>query len=126
MLSRVIVAVVLAAVGFCFGTLGTITHSSTAGTIALPWGIVVALAAVACLLAGIRLLSSGPVWMSRVYTASAGAGVLVAIGLYAQESFGGSVLITDSTIGWTWMAGAAVIAVLAVMLPTRVRAGDAS
>ena len=126
MLSRVIVAVVLAAVGFCFGTLGTITHSSTVGTIALPWGIVVALAAVACLLAGIRLLSSGPVWMSRVYTASAGAGVLVAIGLYAQESFGGSVLITDSTIGWTWMAGAAVIAVLAVMLPTRVRAGDAS
>ena len=118
MLTRVIVAVVLAAVGFCFGTLGTLTHSSTIGTVALPWGIVVALASVACLLAGIRLLSVGPGWLSRLYTGCAGIGVLVAVGLFAQQSFGGSVLITASTIGWLWMGGAAVVAVLAVVLPS--------
>ncbi|GAB3613882.1 hypothetical protein [Humibacter ginsengisoli] len=112
MLLRALTAVILGIVGLVFGMLGTVVHSSTLGSWQVPWGIVVALLALACLLAGIRLLSDG-----RLYTACAALGALVAIALLSQRSFGGSVLITNSVPGWIWMAGAVVIALLAVAWP---------
>ncbi|GAB3390283.1 hypothetical protein GCM10027568_13910 [Humibacter soli] len=114
MLVRVLVAVLLLVAGIVFGTLGTLVHSATIGTTAVPWGVVVALLALACLLAGIRLMSDG-----RLYAACAGLGALVAIGILSQKSFGGSVLVTDSTVGWVWLGGAVVIALLVVGWPLR-------
>ena len=112
MLVRLLTAVLLGLVGIVFGALGTLVHTATVGTLHLPWGIVVALAALGCLLAGIRLLST-----SRLYTVCAALGALIAIGVLSQKSFGGSVLITDSAIGWTWMGGTLAIALLAVGWP---------
>jgi hypothetical protein len=114
MLVRVLVAVLLLVAGVIFGTLGTMVHSATIGTVALPWGVVVALAALGCLLAGIRLLSGG-----RLNAACAGLGALVAIGVLSQRSFGGSVLITNSTLGWVWIGGAVVVSLLVVGWPGR-------
>jgi len=114
MLVRVLVAVLLLVTGIVFGTLGTLVHSATIGTTAVPWGVVVALLALACLLAGIRLMSDG-----RLYTACAGLGALAAIGVLSQKSFGGSVLVTDSTVGWVWLGGVVVIALLVVGWPLR-------
>ena len=120
MLLRTLTAVILGIVGLVFGMLGTVVHSATIGTWQLPWGIVVALLALACLLGGVRLLSDG-----RLYTACAALGALVAIAVLSQPSFGGSVLILNSVLGWIWMAGAVVTALVAVALPggaKRVRA----
>ncbi|HWD63145.1 MAG TPA: hypothetical protein VG369_11660 [Humibacter sp.] len=114
MLVRVLVAVLLLVAGIIFGTLGTMVHSATIGTVALPWGVVVALAALGCLLAGIRLLSD-----RRLNAAWAALGALVAIGVLSQRSFGGSVLITNSTIGWVWIGGAVVVSLLVVGWPGR-------
>ncbi|MGN6128422.1 MAG: hypothetical protein ACTHON_17840 [Humibacter sp.] len=114
MLVRVLVAVLLLVAGIVFGTLGTLVHSATIGTTAVPWGVIVALLALACLLAGIRLMSDG-----RLYAACAGLGALVAIGVLSQKSFGGSVLVTNSTVGWVWLGGAVVIALLVVGWPMR-------
>ncbi|WP_168203747.1 DUF6113 family protein [Humibacter ginsenosidimutans] len=121
MLTRVVTAVVMVVAGIAFGVLGTVVHSSTVGSADFPWGIVVALLALACLLVGIRLLSSG-----RLSTACAALGALVAIAVLSQQSFGGSVLITNSVIGWVWMAGAVVIALLAVSWPRSLAGGRAS
>lgn len=121
MLLRALTAVVIGAAGVVFGMLGTVVHSATIGSAHIPWGIVVALAALGCLLAGIRLLSDG-----RLYTGCAALGSLIAIGILSQKSFGGSVLITNSALGWTWMAGAVVIALLAVGWPRLARPPQAS
>ena len=114
MLIRVLVSVLLLIAGMVFGTLGTLVHSATIGTAAIPWGIVVALLALACLLAGIRLLSGG-----RLYAASAGLGALIAVGVLSQQSFGGSVLVTNGAIGWVWIGGAVVVGLVAVGWPER-------
>ncbi|WP_022900617.1 DUF6113 family protein [Humibacter albus] len=119
MLSRVVVAVLLGLLGLVFGMFGTLVHTATFGSFTFPWGIIVALVALACLLTGIRLLSRG-----RLNAACAGLGALVAIAVLSQESFGGSVLITDSVLGWTWMGGAVVVALLVVGWP-RLRAAAA-
>lgn len=112
MLLRVLTAVITGIGGLVFGMLGTLVHSATVGSIRLPWGIVVALAALGCLLAGIRLLTD-----TRSYTVCAALGALIAIGVLSQKSFGGSVLITDSVVGWVWIGGAVVLSVLAVGWP---------
>jgi hypothetical protein len=121
MLMRVLTGVIMAAAGVVFGVLGTLVHSSTIGDARIPWGIVVALAALGCLLAGIRLLSDG-----RLYTALAALGALVVIAVLSQQSFGGSVLITNSVVGWVWMGGAVVISLLAVGWPKALAARRAS
>ncbi len=120
MLVRVLTAVLVGAVGIVFGALGTLVHSATIGTARLPYGIVLALAALGCLLAGIRLLTDG-----RLTTASAGLGALVAVGVLSQKSFGGSVLVTDGVAGWTWMGGAVVEALVAVGWPRAASHGNA-
>ncbi|MHA7986122.1 hypothetical protein ACX9R5_09965 [Rathayibacter sp. CAU 1779] len=112
MLVRALYAVLMGALGIVFGTLGTLVHSSTIGTARLPWGIVVALAALGCLLVGIRLLSD-----SRLYSICAAIGALLAVGVLSQQSFGGSVLITSTVIGWTWMGGAVVLSLFVIAWP---------
>ena len=121
MLLRTLTAVILGIVGLVFGMLGTVVHSATIGTLQVPWGIVVALLALACLLAGIRLLSDG-----RLYTGCAALGALVAIAVLSQRSFGGSVLILNGVLGWIWMAGAVVIALFVVAWPAGARRVRAS
>jgi hypothetical protein len=121
MLMRVVSAVVIGIAGLVFGMLGTVVHSATIGPARLPWGIVVALAALACLLTGIRLLNDG-----RLYPACAALGALVAIGVLSQESFGGSVLITNGAVGWAWMGGALVIALVTVAWPRSLARARAS
>lgn len=114
MLQRVLVVVGLTAAGLVFGTLGTVVHSATFGTAQLPWGIVVALLALGCLLAGIRLLGDG-----RLNTLCAALGAVAAVGVLSQRSFGGSVLVMNSVLGWIWVCGAIAIAAAAVAWPSR-------
>jgi hypothetical protein len=111
--------------GMVFGMLGTIVHSSTVGTADLPWGVVVALLGLACLLAGVRLLT-----VSRWETAVTALGALIAVIVLAQQSFGGSVLVQNAVVGWTWMIGAALVSLAAIVWPAARRAtstpGDAA
>jgi hypothetical protein len=44
----------------------------------------------------------------------------------SQQSFGGSVLITNSVVGWVWMCGAVVISLHAVGWPKALAARRAS
>jgi hypothetical protein len=124
-LTRVLNAALMFLVGVLVGVLGTVTHSS--GVVVLgvrvPWGLVVALAAVGCLLVGVRLIAG---WAVGLCTA---LGVLVPVVVLSQQSEGGSVLIPATTIGWIWMGGAAIIALLVAAwpkLPTTRRDGPST
>ena len=101
-------------VGVVFGTIGTVAHSSViqVGSIRIPWGIVVALAAVACVLLGVRLVTT-----DRLPALCTAIGVIVPIAVLSQPSFGGSVLIQNDLLGWLWIGGAVVIALVVVVWP---------
>ena len=101
--------------GVLLGAIGTIGHRQqlTIGEIVLPWGLVAALAAVAGLLLGIRLIAGG-----RLAAAAAAAGVIVTVSLLSLPGAGGSVLIPGSVIGTIWAVGPALIAVLVVAWPS--------
>jgi hypothetical protein len=114
MLSRVVNAVLMLLVGGVFGTVGTVDHASVVelAGVRITWGIVVAVAAVGCLLIGVRLVA-----VDRVPVVSAAVGVIVPIAVLSQPSFGGSVLIENDVLGWVWMAGAALTALVIVAWP---------
>lgn len=120
---RIATAVLTGVAGVVFGILGTLTHSSRVaiGAAQLPWGIVVALAAVACLLLGVRLLVEG-----RLAVITAAVGVVIPVAVFAQPSFGGSVLVENDALGWVWILGSAFLALIVAGWPrVRVRARQA-
>ena len=114
MLSRILSAVAMLLVGGVFGAVGTVAHASVIDVagVRIPWGIVVALAAVGCALVGVRLVTT-----DRIPVLCTAVGVIVPVAVLSQPSFGGSVLIQNDVLGWIWMAGAAVIALVVVVWP---------
>lgn len=114
MAARIVNYLLLFVVGAIVGAVGTITHQSTVTVagVPLPWGITVALLAYACLLVGLRLLSS-----HRGPALAAAAGTIATILVFTLKSVGGSVLIPDNLLGQLWVVAPIVIAAIAVAWP---------
>jgi len=112
--SRIGTIVISFLIGLAFGALATVGHRSTfrIGDVDVPWGLVAALAGVAALLLGIRLVAGG-----RAAAASAGAGIVVAVAALTLPGLGGSVIIVGDVTGTVWSIAPALIAVLVVAWP---------
>jgi hypothetical protein len=108
MRNRLAVPLLAFAVGLLLGVVGTFAHRGVIGVagVDLPWGIVVAVAACACYLVGLRLYTGG-----RGATLAGAIGVLVPIFLFSIQGPGGSVVIVADTLGRVWDFGPALIAV---------------
>lgn len=100
---------VTAVTGSLVGAVTTVTHqiSLPMGEMMVPVGLLGALVAVTAFAAGVR-----GVFASRAVAAFASLGVLIAIGVLAQKSAGGSVLVPANPLGYAW----SVVAPLAVSL----------
>jgi hypothetical protein len=114
MLSRIVNAVILVVLGAVAAAVGTVAHQATVALAGapLPWGLVLSLCAVACLLAGLRLVAE-----SRVPAFAAALGVVGMIGLFSLRSMGGSVLIPNNLVGQLWVFGPVVIAAIVIAWP---------
>lgn len=118
--TRIVGYVVSLALGVLFGALGTVVHQisvSVFGLFDLPVGVIIALAATALLLVGLRLV--GP---HRLPALLAGVALVGTVTLFALPSQGGSVLIPDSVLGMTWLIGATLVAVVVLAWPLAARA----
>jgi hypothetical protein len=115
MAARLINSLLLVCLGVVFGLVGTVAHQSTAtiGGITIAWGVIVSLLGIACLLAGVRLITTDR-W-SALFVA---VGVLIPIAVLSFKSAGGSVLIPDNLLGKVWVIAPAIIAAIVVAWPT--------
>ena len=102
----------LVVVGAIVGTLGTLAHHARLGSVRVPLGIVIALAAVLLLFAGVRLVTG-----SRLAVAAAVVGVAVPVAVFLRPSFSGSVIIEGDAPGNAWVWGAAIAAALVLGFP---------
>jgi hypothetical protein len=112
--ARVLNMVLMFLLGALIGSAGTVAQQSTV-TIAgwpAPWGLAVALIAVGCLLAGVRLVTDG-----RLMTLVAAVGIVAPILLFSLPSAGGSVLIPGNPYAMVWAVGPILIAAAAVLWP---------
>ncbi|WP_210479372.1 hypothetical protein [Naasia sp. SYSU D00948] len=100
--------------GFVTGAIGTFAHQTTwaVGPLRLPLGLVVALAAVTCLVVGIRLALD-----SRLHAGLAVAGILAAAGLFALPGPSGSALLPANLPGYAWTFGPAIVGGLVLAWP---------
>lgn len=102
-------AVGAAAAGVLVGVLGTIAHRGHQ-----PWGLVAGLALVASTGVLVRAWRGWPAVGGYL------AGLLVVVQVLARTGPGGDVLIpAGAAIGWVWMIGSAVLALLVAALPRR-------
>lgn len=111
---RVSTAAFALVIGVVYGAVATIGHRNELriGEVAIPWGIVAALAGVLTLLLGMRLVAGG-----RLAAASAGIGIVGTVALLTLPGFGGSVLIAGDLTGTVWSVAPALLAVLVVAWP---------
>lgn len=102
-----LVAVLGLMMGLLTGAIGTVVHRE------VPVGMALALAAVLAVVTFARALGG--------MTAAIVTGLTVAIVVQAMTFIGsdGSVLVTDSAVGYLWLFGAPVMALLALLLPRR-------
>ncbi|BDI23502.1 hypothetical protein [Herbiconiux sp. L3-i23] len=100
--------------GLVVGVIGTFGHQLTFTEFGfpLPIGLVAGLAAVICLLGGIRLA-----FESRWYSGLAALGVVVAIGVFALPSANGSVVLPDNPAGIVWTIGPTLVAAVVLAWP---------
>ncbi|MDQ0575951.1 hypothetical protein QFZ29_002174 [Agromyces albus] len=120
---RVTALIVAFVIGVVYGAVTTVGHRNDwrLGDLAIPWGLVVALAGVTGLLLGIRLVAGG-----RGAAAAAAAGVIGVTALLTFAGSGASVLVAGDLVGTVWSIAPAFIAVLVVAwpkLPTSRRTG---
>ncbi|RNE63831.1 PIG-L deacetylase family protein [Cryobacterium tepidiphilum] len=100
--------------GAAIGMLGTVAHQTTlaVGEAAIPVGLVLALAAAATLLVGLRMVLD-----DRMVVLLAAIGMLGTIFVLSLRSTGGSVLVPAGLPGTLWTLVPALIAALAVAWP---------
>lgn len=101
--------------GVVFGVLGTIVSQSSVSVLGffdLPYGLIIALVAVALLLIGLRLVLS-----SRIGAIFAAVGVVGALGILSQPSTGGSVLVPANISGYVWILAPSIIALIVLAWP---------
>jgi hypothetical protein len=112
--SRIGTLLVAFVVGAVYGAVATVGHRQELriGEVSLPWGLVAALAGVAALLVGIRLVAGG-----RGAAAAAAAGIVGMVALLTLPGPGGSVLVVGDLVGTVWSVGPALISVLVVAWP---------
>ncbi|TFC14553.1 hypothetical protein E3O19_10130 [Cryobacterium algoritolerans] len=101
-------------VGAAFGVLGTIAHQATIvlGPVTIPIGLVLALAGVTALLAGLRLVVG-----DRLVVLLAAIGLLGTIFLLSLRSEGGSVLVPEGLPGTLWTVGPTLVATIVLAWP---------
>jgi hypothetical protein len=111
-----IIGTILAAViGAFVGAVTTVLHRQwIVGGI--PLGLIVAILLAGCLLAGFRFAFD-----SRLVAGGAALGALGATALLAVRGPGGSVLVVDDALGWTWSIAPTVIALVVLAWPRLAR-----
>lgn len=113
--------VVASVIGVVVGALLTVHHQQSlmlAG-VAVPAGVIVGLAVVAALLAGIRI-----VFDNRGVAACAALGILVISYVLAQRGPGGSVMVPANEAGYVWAYGPVVVSLLVLAWPRLRPAGE--
>ncbi|TPW73127.1 hypothetical protein [Schumannella sp. 10F1B-5-1] len=116
-IGSIVGAVLAVAIGAFVGGVLTVLHRQwRIGGEGLPLGLVVAIVLAACLLAGFRFAFD-----SRIVAGGAAVGLLGATALLALRGPGGSVLVADDAIGWTWAVAPTVIALVVLAWPRIVR-----
>ena len=116
--TKVFAAAAVVVLGALVGALMTAAHQSAVvvGGVAVPWGIVVGLAAASALIVGVRLLS-GTRWL----TALAALALVGMTGYLAFPTVGGSVIVPANTAGYLWTYGPPVITALVLSWPNLAR-----
>lgn len=104
---RIAASVLALVIGAVAGAIGTAAHQAIP-----PFGLILALVMVACLLGGLRIL-----FESRLVAAAAAVGVLGAVAMFAGSGPGGSVLVPASDPGYWWTFGPAVAAFVVLAWP---------
>lgn len=89
------------------GVITTFTHRQFP-----PLGLIAGLLIVGALVAGFRL-----VFDSRIVAGAAAFGVVAAIAVLALPGAGGSVVVTDSPLGYAWILGPPLISVVVLAWP---------
>jgi hypothetical protein len=114
MASRILSYVLLFVVGVIVGTVGTVAQQSTTTLlgVSFPWGEILGLIAVASLLVGLRLVNEG-----RWQAFTAAVGVVIPVAIFTLPSQGGSVLIPGNGLGYAWIYGTVIIAIIVIAWP---------
>jgi LmbE family N-acetylglucosaminyl deacetylase len=101
-------------VGVLFGVLGTVAHQATIsiGSVAIPIGLVLALAGTTALLVGLRM-----VLHDRAAVFLTALGLLGTVFVLSLRSTGGSVLVPAGLVGTLWTVVPALVAALALAWP---------
>jgi N-acetyl-1-D-myo-inositol-2-amino-2-deoxy-alpha-D-glucopyranoside deacetylase len=107
-----VVTIVLASlfafvIGVAVGFVTTFTHRGLP-----PWGIVAGVVIVVAVVLGFRL-----VFASRIIGAAAALGIIGATALLMLPGAGGTVLVLDDPIGYTWAIAPTVLATVALLWP---------
>ncbi len=110
--SRVVACVLAVLMGAALGGIGTVNHQwgYSAG---FPLGVIAALALVAALVTGLRL-----VFATRIVAFFASVGILVSLVVLTVGGPGGSVLVPANGAGYGWSYGAAAIIALVLAWPS--------
>ena len=96
-----------AIIGAGVGVITTFTHRQFP-----PIGLIAGLLIVGALVTGFRL-----VFDSRIVAGAAAFGIVGAIAVLALPGAGGSVVVTDSALGYAWVLGPPVIAIAVLAWP---------
>ena len=96
-----------AIIGGAVGVITTFTHRQLP-----PIGLIAGLLIVGALVAGFRL-----VFDSRIVAGAAAFGIVVAIAVLALPGAGGSVVVADGPLGYVWVAGPPIIALVVLAWP---------
>lgn len=105
---------IAAGIGVVAGAVLTFTHRQLE-----PWGLVAGLVIVTALLLGFRLAFDG-----RRHAIAAGFGLVAAVAVFALLTPSGSVLVVADALGYAWVFGSALFALVVLTWPRRAL-GDA-
>jgi len=113
--AKTVTAAIALAVGIAAGATLTIIHQSSlrVGDLVVPTGLVAGLAVLLALILGLRL-----VFGTRVVPGAAALGALLAIAVLSLPSAGGSILVPAGLVGYAWIFGPTLIAVVVLAWPT--------
>lgn len=106
---------VAAVAGLLVGTLGTFKHQegvSAATGAGFPLGLILSLLMVAAVLAALRAAFG-----TRLYSAAAAVGIVVAVFVLSQRGPGGSFVVVGNIDGVIWTIGPALIGAVVVGAP---------
>jgi N-acetyl-1-D-myo-inositol-2-amino-2-deoxy-alpha-D-glucopyranoside deacetylase len=100
------------------GTIGTFAHQATwsTGAAVLPVGLIAAVLAVACLVAGLRIALD-----SRLHAALAALGAVVAVAVLALPGPSGSALLPANPTGFAWTIVPTLVCAVILAWPRTLR-----